>query len=357
MMTRRWTRRWAVALMLLGLAACDSTKTAPDDDEPVVDDTTLRGAAVRHDLGIGVAVGTGLQRTDPKFAEVLGREFNILVAENTMKPVAIQPTLGSFVWDEPDQLVAFAEAHDMEVRGHCLVWHEALPSWMTAPTWNREELLAILENHIKTLVGRYKGRIVAWDVVNEAVEWDGSMRRSLWYERIGPEYIEWAFRWAHEADPDALLFYNDYGAEVLGQKSTGVYNLVKGLLDDGIPIHGVGMQMHVSADSPPDMAGVKANMARLGNLGLQVHITEMDVRIPLPVTENGLLQQAVVYRNVLDGCLAVDACTALLTWGLTDRHSWVPGFFEGYGAALLFDEDYEPKLAWQVVLDGLREAD
>jgi endo-1,4-beta-xylanase len=353
---RRLIAAMIAALFIAGIAGCSSTDAPPDDDD-LVDDSTLRGAAARHGLSIGVAVGTGLQRTDARFAQVLAREFNILTAENTMKPVAIQPTQGTFVWSEPDQLVTFAEAHDIEVRGHTLLWHEALPSWMTSSVWNREQMLAILEHHIKTLVGRYKGRVAAWDVVNEAVEWDGSLRQTLWLERIGPEYLEMAFRWAHEADPDALLFYNDFGAEGLGQKSDGVYNLIRDLLEDGVPVHGVGLQMHVSADSPPRIADLRANMARLANLGLQVHITEMDVRIPLPVTEQGLLEQAVVYRNVLDACLEQDACTALVTWGLTDRHSWVPGFFEGYGAALLFDEEYEPKLAYEVMLDGLREAD
>jgi endo-1,4-beta-xylanase len=352
------THRRLIAAMIAALfiVGCSSTDAPPDDDDPV-DDSTLRGAAARHGLSIGVAVGTGLQRTDARFAQVLAREFNILTAENTMKPAAIQPAQGTFSWNEPDQLVTFAEAQDIEVRGHTLLWHEALPSWMTSSVWNREQMLAILEHHIKTLVGRYKGRIAAWDVVNEAVEWDGSLRQTLWLERIGPEYLEMAFRWAHEADPDALLFYNDFGAEGLGQKSDGVYNLVRDLLEDGVPVHGVGLQMHVSADSPPRAADLRANMARLANLGLKVHITEMDVRIPVPATEQGLLDQAVVYRNVLDACLEQDACTALVTWGLTDRHSWVPGFFEGYGAALLFDAEYEPKLAYEVMLDGLREAD
>jgi endo-1,4-beta-xylanase len=353
---RRLIAAMIAAACIFGPAGCSSTD-APPDDEDLVDDSTLRGAATRHDLSIGVAVGTGLQRTDARFAQVLAREFNILTAENTMKPAAIQPTQGTFAWSEPDQLVTFAEAHDIEVRGHTLLWHEALPSWMTSSVWNREQMLAILEHHIKTLVGRYKGRIAAWDVVNEAVEWDGSLRQTLWLERIGPEYLEMAFRWAHEADPEALLFYNDFGAEGLGQKSDGVYNLVRDLLEDGVPVHGVGLQMHVSADSPPRAADLRANMARLANLGLKVHITEMDVRIPVPATEQGLLDQAVVYRNVLDACLEQDACTALVTWGLTDRHSWVPGFFEGYGAALLFDAEYEPKLAYEVMLDGLREAD
>ncbi len=344
------------AMLLGGSVACDSADTL-DDEDTTQDDSTLRGAAARHGLAMGVAVGTGLQRTDSRFAEVLGREFNILVAENTMKPAAIQPAQGVFSWDEADQLVAFAESRDMKVRGHTLLWHESLPSWMNSPTWSREQLLAILENHIKTLVGRYKGRVAAWDVVNEAVEWNGTLRETLWLNGIGPEYLEWVFRWAHEADPDALLFYNDYGAEGLGQKSDGVYNLLRDLLDAGVPVHGVGMQMHVAAASPPRMSDFKTNMARLANLGLQIHITEMDVRIPIPATDAGLVQQAVVYRDVLDACLAEDGCTGLLTWGLTDRHSWVPSSFEGYGSALLFDAEYQPKLAYQVMLDGLREAD
>lgn len=213
----------------------------------------------------------------------------------------------------------------------------------------------ILKNHIYTVVGRYRGRIYAWDVVNEAIADDGSLRRTIWLEKIGPEYIELAFRWAHEADPNALLFYNDYNAEGLGPKSDAVYNLVKNLLEKGVPIHGVGLQMHVSVEWPPNTNDIYANIKRLNELGLEVHITEMDVRIREPATDEDLIRQAEIYRNVLKVCLNAKNCKAFVMWGFTDRYSWIPFFFSGYGSALIFDEDYQPKLAYQYLLTTLQK--
>ena len=135
-----------------------------------------------------------------------------------------------------------------------------LPAWLTEGTWTRDELIAIIREHITTVVGHYRGRVAAWDVVNEGVGDDGSLRDTIWLRGIGPEYIDMAFRWAHEADPDALLFYNDYAGEGLGTKSDAIYALVQGLLERGVPINGVGLQMHVSLRWSPQPQDVAANM-------------------------------------------------------------------------------------------------
>jgi endo-1,4-beta-xylanase len=214
-------------------------------------------------------------------------------------------------------------------------------------------LIEILREHVTTVVGRYRGRIVAWDVVNEAVADDGSLRDTIWSRGIGPEYVEMAFRWAHEADPDALLFYNDYGGEGLGRKSDGIYGLVGDLVARGVPVHGVGLQMHVSLGWSPRPQDVAANVARLAELGLEVHVTEMDVRIKAPVTEEELAQQARVYRDLLQVCLSAQSCKAFLLWGFTDRHSWIPHFFTGWDAALIYDEAYRPKPAYDMLRDTM----
>ena len=340
--------------LFLVLAACSSTNGDTDDLTPA--DTTLRGVAKDMNLYIGAAVGTDLQLRDPRYASVLAREFSIVTAENAMKPGPLRPNAQTFAWADADELVSFAQAHQIAVRGHTLVWHESIPTWMSSPTWSNAQVEAMLREHILTVAAHFKGKVVAWDVVNEAVDNDATMRRSMWYTKVGADYIEKAFRWAREADPDAKLFYNDYGIEGRGAKSDAVYNLVRDLVNKGVPIDGVGLQMHVTAASPVSKADLAWNMARLAALGLEVHITEMDVRIPIPATGAALIQQASVYRNTLDACIEQPACTAFILWGFTDKYSWVPGFFDGFGDALIFDAEFEPKLAYTVMRDGLSQS-
>ena len=313
----------------------------------------LRSLAQDRDIHIGAAVAARPLGSEALYAETLAREFNMLTPENAMKFGPLHPNRDRYDFSDADAIVDFAEAHGMQVRGHTLVWHNQLPSWLTAGNWARDEMIEILREHIMTVVGRYQGRVAAWDVVNEAVANDGSLRDTIWLRSIGPEYIDMAFRWAHEADPDALLFYNDYGGEGQGRKSDAIYTLVHGLLQRGVPIHGVGLQMHVSLDRSPEPQDVAANMKRLAALGLKVHITEMDVRIKGPATEEKLAEQARVYRDMLEVCLAAENCRAFVLWGFTDRHSWIPHFFTGYGSGLIFDESYRPKPAYNALIDML----
>ena len=306
----------------------------------------LRIHAERHNLLIGVSVG-GANLSDAQYAQTLAREFSILTPENAMKFGVISLSRGEYDFSEADAIVEFAESHDMMVRGHTLVWTNQLPTWLVDRQWTRDELISILHDHIFTLVGRYRGRIYAWDVVNEAIANDGSIAvDNFWYQGIGPEYIAMSYQWAHEADPNALLFYNDVFAEGLGEKSDGVYSLISSLLMDRIPIHGVGLEMHTGIGWSPSPIEIAMNMFRLGELGLQVHITEMDVRMPAPSTLESLEQQATIYQEILDTCLTAPNCTAFVMWGLTDAHSWIPYFYPEWGAALIIDEFYHPKPAY-----------
>ncbi|NHV99577.1 MAG: endo-1,4-beta-xylanase [Thaumarchaeota archaeon] len=314
----------------------------------------LRVLAEKHGIYIGAAVGADQLRIK-EYAETLSREFNILTTENALKFERVHPERNVYSFSEADAIISFAEANGMKVRGHTLVWHNQLPEWITRGNYSREEWIRILHDHVTTVVNRYRGRVYAWDVVNEAVDEDGSLRETIWLRNIGPEYIELAFKWAHEADPEALLFYNDYGAEGMGVKSDAVYNLVKTLLEKGVPIHGVGLQMHVSTEHYPAPQEVVANIKRLGDLGLEVHITEIDVRIRLPADSKSLVKQAEIYRDMLKACLSSKKCTAFVMWGFTDRYSWIPGFFNGYGSALIFDENYNPKPAYYYILRTLME--
>jgi len=314
----------------------------------------LRVLAKRCGIYIGAAVERSLLDI-PDYAYTLKQEFNILTTENALKFGPVHPNPDVYSFSDADYIISFAESHGMKVRGHTLVWHQQLPAWITQGKYSREEWINILHEHIMTVVGRYKGRIYAWDVVNEAINDNGTLRDNIWLRNIGPEYIELAFRWVHEADPQALLFYNDYGAEGLGVKSDAVYNLVKSLLERGVPIHGVGLQMHVSLENPPNPQEVAANIKRLNNLGLIVHITEMDVRIKTPPKWADLVRQAEIYYSILKACLSADNCEAFVMWGFTDKYSWIPSYFGGCGSALIFDESYGPKPAYYYIAKALIE--
>jgi len=251
-----------------------------------------------------------------------------------------------------DDIIRWCTAHDVTMKGHPLAWNYVDPRWLPADPL---AAMGLQMDRIERCVKRFAGDIDIWDVVNEAVAGDGSLTDTIWLRGIGPEYIDMAFRWAHEADPDALLFYNDWGGEGQGPKCDAIHALVRDLWQRGVPIHGVGLQMHVGLDACPEPQDVAANMERLAALGLEVQITEMDVRIEMPATQEKLDEQARVYRDMLQVCLSADNCTGFVLWGFTDSHSWIPDFFQGCGAALIFDEAYDPKPGCNALMDVLGE--
>jgi endo-1,4-beta-xylanase len=318
----------------------------------------LRELAHLHGIKIGSAVDIAALRDEADYRKVLNREFSHVTAENAMKWESVEPERGVFTWADADALVENARRHHQRVRGHTLVWHNQLPAWLTtgveSGTIDAAELRKILRDHITTQVRRYKGKIRAWDVVNEVVNDDGTMRQSIWLTHLGPGYIADAFRWAHRADPHAKLYINDYNLEWNAPKIETTYSLVKDLQAQGVPIHGAGFQGHlgIQYDYPGDWANV---MRRFADLGLEIAVTELDVRMELPVTTEKLATQAEYYRRALTDCLSVKACRELTVWGFTDRHSWVPGWFEGQGAACLFDESLAPKPAYHALL-GVKKA-
>jgi endo-1,4-beta-xylanase len=333
-----------------GVAPAWSLGEAPADDTA----PSLRQAAGVTGPQIGAAVEPGFMASEAYRATV-SHEFNTLTPENVMKFDHIHPAPKSFDFCDSDALVSFAAANHMQVRGHTLVWHQQMPEWLSRGEFSRDELIGILRDHIQAVVGRYRGRVWAWDVVNEAFESDGSLRDSLWLRGIGPDYIEMAFRWAHEADPGAKLFYNDFAAEGMAAKSDAVYGLLARLLSQGVPVHGAGLQMHLEAGKAPSRHEIEQNMNRLAALGLEIHVTEMDVRLSLPATVEKLAAQAAIYSEVVGACVAVNACRSITFWGVTDSHSWVASnnAFEGFGSALLLDEGYGFKPAYRGVRETL----
>ncbi|MDW8034205.1 MAG: endo-1,4-beta-xylanase [Nitrososphaerota archaeon] len=316
---------------------------------------SLKSFAESCGIKIGTCVSYSPLKFDQNYTSILIREFNVITPENELKFEYVHPFRYTYNFRLADTIISFAEEHGIKVRGHCLVWHQQLPNWILRGDFTREELMEILRDHIYTVVRRYKGKIYAWDVVNEAIADDGSLRRSIWLEKIGPEYIELAFKWAHEADPDALLFYNDYGIEEINKKSNAVYELVKELRRKGVPIHGVGLQAHLVLDRPPDPESVARNIKRFEELGLIVEITEMDVRIREPVSSEELSRQAEIYSDILKVYLSSSNPQAFIMWGFVDKYSWIQYTFPGYGAALIFDDYYKPKPAYYSLLTTLEE--
>jgi endo-1,4-beta-xylanase len=352
---------------------------------------TLRDAAQHSGILIGTAVRPA-QLSEPAYAATLGREFNMLEPEDALKWEVLRPDPQSFDFRQADQLIDFATRHNMKVRGHTLVWHRQTPVWLTAGSFSPDQLSKLLEAHIKTVVGHYRGKIFAWDVANEAFDEGnraGQLRSTIWYDQPGIavapsrkprvsnnparselaarnsqqpySYLAQCFRWAHDADPQALLFYNEAEAEEINRKSDAIYAMVSDFKRQGVPIDGVGFQMHIalrSGAAPPDFASISSNIARFTALGLQVHITEMDVSLPVDANGNAsnadLQQQANIYRQIAQACLAHPGCTGIQTWGFTDKYSWIGSHSrKTRGAALPFDRNYQPKPAYEALRDAL----
>ncbi|MFB7332474.1 endo-1,4-beta-xylanase [Streptomyces adustus] len=346
--SRSSSLRTRLAALLTGVTAVGALLAAGMTSAQAAD-TPLRDLAAAKGKVVGTAV-TGSKLTG-SYGDIAGAQFGSLTPGNAMKWGSVEPTQGTFNWAEADQIVAFAQAHNQQVRGHTLVWHSQNPSWLTNGTWTSAQLGTLLQNHISTEVGRYQGRITAWDVVNEPFNEDGTYRSTLWYNGLGADYIASALTWARAADPAAKLYINDYNVEGVNAKSTALYNLVKSLKERGVPIDGVGLQAHLILGQVPST--LQQNIQRFADLGVDVAITELDIRMALPADSTKLAQQAADYKAVTAACVAVTRCVNLTVWGFTDSDSWVDSTFPGYGAATLYDANYAPKPAYYGVAEAL----
>lgn len=332
------------------------------------DKTTLRDYAAQNGKYIGTAISmwkNDLTNASLGETKEVGAQFNMLVAENEMKWDALEPSRNSFSYGSADNLVRFAQNHDMRLRGHCLAWHSQLPTWVSSDgkkndkNWSREEALAILKNHIEKVVKHYKGKVAEWDVVNECLDDDQSVVRSnpegytlrknsVWTQAVGEDFIDSAFVWAHRADPDAVLYLNDYGVEFSNKaKTAAFYNLAMRLKKKGIPIDGVGLQCHFSIG---DLDSVKLDntIRRFAEAGLQCIITELDMGIPSNTTKNKEAQ-ARDYRVITDIVLNNDNCPDMVIWGLKDNNSWRESSYP-----LLYTSGIGKKPAWYAVRSALR---
>ena len=362
----------AVAASMILLSSCGN------------DEISLSKAYEGHFL-IGTAINrVQVSGADPEAMPFIARQFNSVTAENAMKWERIHPEPGRYEFGLADSIVDFAERNGMKVIGHVLVWHSQTPEWVFQDSvgnpLTRDALLEKLKDHISTVVGHYKGRVLGWDVVNEAVDEDGSLRRTKWLEIIGEDYIEKAFIFAHEADPDAELYYNDYNNEERAKRS-GVIPIVKDLQAKGIRIDGVGIQGHWHLDSP-DMAIIDESIGEYAALGMKVMITELEINVlPTPAWLYGAeISRTAEYRDSLNPYVAGlpdsvetqltnryaelfrillkhdEAVTRVTFWGVHDGYSWKNGWpIPGRtNYPLLFDRNYDPKPAYHAVI---REAE
>ena len=367
---------YKVVVKLVSTEESDNPDTPDDPDKPAstmgafyddgIDDKsdtkTLRYYAEKNGKQIGIALCTykGLQSD----RDESGRQFNMMVAENEMKMDALQPQQGQFSYGSADNLVSFAKNNKMAVRGHCLVWHQQQPGWLSSDGkkndkgWSRKEALEIMKNHITNVLTHFKGKVTEWDVVNECLDDDQSiirtnpdgykLRPTVWQQAIGDDYIDSAFVFARKADPSIQLYLNDYDVEMQGKaKAVAYYNLVKHLQAKDIPLDGVGLQCHFSVGDV-DSVKLESTIRRFGEAGLKCIITELDMGVSSTSAAN-LEEQARNYRVITDIMLNNDNCPTMMVWGIKDNDSW-----RSASNPLLYTSGLGKKPAWYAVRSALR---
>lgn len=359
----RLTRRKA---LLLGIGIFTATNTAAFshfDRANAGVKASLKKRAASIKLIYGSSTGQHTLASDAKFAASFVQECQILVGESELKWTTLRPTPEGFDFTQSDWLIRFARTHKMLVRGHTLVWHESLPSWLTAKL-NHQNAKQFLVEHIQRVVGHNAGKIHSWDVVNEALDVPDrqpfGLRKTPWLEFLGPDYIELAFRTAAKADPRALLVYNDYGFEYDTPKDeakrTAVLKLLKHLKSRGVPIHALGIQSHLDGnDTSFNAKKFRAFLRNVAKLGLKILITELDVEdrnLPAnPVARDRIV--AKVYEDYLSAVLSEKAVISVITWGISDRHTWLADHKPRSDGArvrtLPLDTNLKPKLAWDAI--------
>jgi len=306
----------------------------------------LRELASTKDLLFGyAALNSFYERPDGGiYTRIAGEEFNIVSTENSMKFNTLNPVPGDYRWAATDNLVRLAKIQRQTVHAHTLVWYYQVPDWVKRSEPANREL--IMREYIDRVMTRYRDDIPLWDVVNESLEPNGTLRRSVWYEGMGADYIDIAFRQARQSAPDATLIYNDYDVAFAGPKSDGLLVLMQELKDAGTPLDGVGFQLHVYADFDK-VDEVAATFQKIADMDLDIYVTELDISIGEGQTER---QQADLYEQLLSVCLDQPRCKAFQTWGFTDMYSWRREL-----NPLMFDERYQIKPAYLALQQRLSE--
>lgn len=316
---------------------------------------TIADYTAKHGVDFGFAVSTG-DLLDEKIQKIIEPNAKILVAENCMKSALLRPNKTFWNWSDPENLIKFAEKNKMAPKWHTLFWHQQNPPFISSLK-NSDEAQKMMDEHITTILQKYKGRVRDYDVVNEMFEEDGSFRENVWLKTLGPTYIERALRKAHEVDPGAHLFLNEYNNEAKGYpKADAMYELAKTLVESGVPLYGIGMQLHLAADLPYDEDAIRQNIRRYADLGLKVCFSEVDVRLPLSKADAYKDSQKDVYKSLMKLALEEPNVESFIVWGISDKNSWVPAAFPGYGDALLFDREFKEKELYNALLETAKNA-
>jgi endo-1,4-beta-xylanase len=338
--------KYALALAVTLLAATGgrgAAAAAAASHPAAVPHAAYSRASLATPPQLGAAVNTVMLSAAPSYVHTLLGHYGSVTPEYEMEMSQLEPARGRFDFARADRIVTFAARHGLPVRGHTLVWDQMIPGWVTRTRWTRPQLLQVLHRYIQTVVSHYRGRVQEWDVINEPLNADGSLRSSIWERVIGPGYIALAFRWAHRANPRAALFVNEFGAEWNDAKERGLHRLVARLRRAHVPVSGVGFQAHLRLDAHPPQAEFTGVLRSFARLGVRLEVTELDVRAdgPGPLAQR-LSEEAAVYRGVAGACRAVRACSRVTTWGVTDAASWLGASQRG----LPFDSSYRAKPAW-----------
>lgn len=342
----------------------------PHETEELRGSNSLKAHAARSGLIAGAAVIVRALQNDHALQQLVAEQYGILVPENELKWRALRPSEKSFDFEAADALFSFAKQHGILVRGHTLVWHNSVPDWLHSQA-SRLDVRRLLVEHITAVVGRYRGRVHSWDVVNEAIlpgdKQPGGLRKSFWYDAVGADYIEIAYRTAREADPHAKLCYNDYGVEYDNDEQTerrrSILALLRRLQAARVPLDAVGIQSHIKAGSPDRIGrGLTDYIGSIREMGLEVYLTEMDVNED-DLTFNDVAQRdriiAETYSEFLRATLASPAVKLMLTWGVSDRRTWLNDGPTHHRKqpdrpqrALPFDAAYRPKPAFFAIRDS-----
>lgn len=355
--------------VIASLTQCAGSKNAQGGNSAGIDSSKGLKDYYKDYFTMGVAVSPqGLKREEE--GQLVLQQFASMTPENAMKMGPIHPRENEYFWKDADSIAAFAKRNNLKLRGHTLCWHNQAPRWLwmdsslnPPDTVSKEVLLKRLKDHITTVVTRYKGTIYAWDVVNEVISDNPNeyFRNSPWYKICGEEFVAKAFEYAHAADPDALLFYNDYN-ETNPVKREKIYKLVKGLKDAGVPIHGVGLQAHWSIHDLTE-GQVDSTIRKFAELGLKIQVTELDIKVQpagnaaarLDSTRGYTAEREQKQTEQYEMVFRLfrkykDVISGVTFWNVSDRYSWLDRRGGGKAYPLLFDTTYKAKQAyWQVV--------
>ncbi len=349
-------------LIILLLAACSKDKPGGGTPPPTPPPVALVDTSMYKMMPfpVGAAVSVNLMQNNSKYSAVVKKEYNSLTAENAMKFGALHPSVNTYNWNDADYLVNLATQNNMRVHGHTLNWYTSLPAWVTSFTGDSTAWENLLKTHIQTVVTHFKGKVKSWDVVNEDFEDTGIPRNSIWRQKLGNDYVARCFQYANQADPDAILFYNDYGHEYSAAKRTAIINMVNSLVARGIPIHGIGMQFHTTHTQSD--ANIRAAITTAAATGLKVHLSELDVRVNndrvqgLTFTSTLAQQQAARYKFIVQtyNSIPVAQKFGITTWNVGDADSWIPSWQGAPDWPLPFDGSYKRKPAYAAMIEGGR---